>query len=319
MSNELILQKADLALTDLATAGRLNPEQSDSFIRKLQVQPTLLNQVRTVAMNSPQMKINKIGFGTRIMRKAISTTPLHADQRVKPDLSKIELNSKELICEVHLPYDVVEDNIERGQINFGGANSNSGPVSGGIKETIVDMIVERAAVDLEDLAINGDTAVTDNATWLMDAADGFLKLCQANDVDHSAVINRQMFKKGLKSMPKQYLRELGSMRHFVSIAQELEYRDAFASRETAGGDRRAEGNSPIGAFGVRIEPVALMPEENGLLVNPRNLIWGIQRDISIEVGKDIRSRVFIVVLTMRCDFQVEEVDAVVQYKNITSV
>ena len=83
MTNQEVIQKADLALSDLETAGKLNPEQTDRFIRTLIDQPTLLNAVRTVAMGAPQMKINKIGFGTRILRPAVSATPLSAADRVE--------------------------------------------------------------------------------------------------------------------------------------------------------------------------------------------------------------------------------------------
>ena len=70
-SNQEIVKKADIALSDLATAGRLSVDQTDRFIRTLIDQPTLLNSVRTVAMGTPEMKINKIGFGSRILRPAV--------------------------------------------------------------------------------------------------------------------------------------------------------------------------------------------------------------------------------------------------------
>ena len=86
MTNQEVIQKADLALSDLETAGKLNPEQTDRFIRTLIDQPTLLAAVRTVAMGAPQMKINKIGFGTRILHPAVSAIPLPPELRSKPDL-----------------------------------------------------------------------------------------------------------------------------------------------------------------------------------------------------------------------------------------
>jgi len=59
-----------------------------------------------------------------------------------------------------------------------------------------------------------------------------------------------------------------------------------------------------------------MPAANGLLTDPKNLIFGIQRQIHIETDKDIRSREYIIVLTARVDFQIEEEEAVVKYTNI---
>ena len=46
----------------------LNPEQGAAFIRKLIKQPTLIRVCRVVEMIAPIRKINKIGFGSRILR-----------------------------------------------------------------------------------------------------------------------------------------------------------------------------------------------------------------------------------------------------------
>jgi hypothetical protein len=146
------VQKADMALSDLVSnGGLLNPEQTDTFIRTLINSPTMLNAARVVTMRAPQKKINKIGFGSRVLRKAVSATPLTSGQRVKPDLGQITLNTKEVIAEVRLPYDVLEDNIEGGNIN---AAADSSP--GGLHATVVTLLAERAALDLEELAILGD-------------------------------------------------------------------------------------------------------------------------------------------------------------------
>ena len=174
MNNQEIIRKADLALSDLATAGKLNPEQTDRFVRTLIDTPTILKQVRTVTMRGPQMKINKIGFGSRILRPAVSSTALAANQRVKPDLGQVVLNTEEVIAEIQLPYDVIEDNIERG--NVGVANEAG---AGGLHQTIVDLIAERAALDLEELGLQGDTGSADDYLAL---CNGYLKLATANGV-----------------------------------------------------------------------------------------------------------------------------------------
>ena len=61
-----------------------------------------------------------------------------------------------------------------------------------------------------------------------------------------------------------------------------------------------------------------MPESKGLFTDPLNLIFGIQRQVSMEFDKDITSRVYIIVLTCRIDFQIEEAEALVEYENIAS-
>ena len=78
-----IIEKADLAVGQMVTdGGYLNPEQSDSFYRKLIDEPTLISRVRTVQMNSPKMNIDTIGFGSRILRAAPSSgTALASDRK----------------------------------------------------------------------------------------------------------------------------------------------------------------------------------------------------------------------------------------------
>jgi hypothetical protein len=309
MDNKEIIKKADIALSDLATAGRLNPEQTNQFIRTLIDQPTLLAGVRTVAMGAPEMKINKIGFGSRILRAGVESTSLSQSDRSKPDLGQVKLTTSEVIAEIRIPYDVIEDNIEKGNVD---TPLQTG--AGGIHQTIVDLIAERAALDLEELAIRGDKSSSDSYLALQ---DGYLKLATANVANINGVFDKNAAKSALKTMPTRYLRNRGALKHIVSVDQETELRDQFAGRIGALGDSNITGNLPISLFGSNVMPVPLMPGNSGLFTDPMNLIFGIQRNIQIEYTKDITARVFIIVLTARVSYQIEEVNAVVQYTGLT--
>jgi Phage capsid family len=310
-SNEDLIKKADLALSDLSTGGGLlNPEQTDRFIRTLIDTPTLLSRARIVTMNAPQRKINKIGFGSRILRVAVSATPLSAADRAKPDLSKVELNTKEVIATVYIPYDVIEDNIEGGNITV---PPTSG--AGGLHDTIVTLMAERAATDLEELAIMGDSASADPYLALQ---DGFLKLSTANVVAAGGPMSKTVLKAAVKAMPDKYLRNRAELTHFVSVDNETEYRDTYANRQTALGDSMLQGTSPIYAYGSQVVGVPLMPQTYDLFTNPMNLIFGFQRRITIEYDKDIEARIFKIVLTARVAMAIEEINAVVKVTGITA-
>jgi len=318
-ANETLLQKADWAIGDLtANSGLLNPEQANAFIRKLLIQPTLLAQARRVVMNAPTRKINKIQFASRIL-KAGYTAGLSRTlddtanrERSKVTTEQIELNTKEVIAEVRLPYEVIEDNLERG--NIGLSRDGGGASSGGIVSTIMDLIAERAALDLEELAILGDTGSADPYLAL---TDGYLARFTSNVVDAGgANISRTIMKNGSKTMPTQYRRQRSQMRHYLSTEQEIEYRDTLANRETSFGDGQHQSVSTVWAAGTPVEGVGLMPGAQGLLTHPLNLIFGIQRQIHIESDKDIQAREYIIVLTARVDMQVEEELAGVKYANL---
>ena len=331
-SNNSLLRKADLAIGELqSNGGVLNPEQGAAFIRKLIKQPTLIRVCRVVEMIAPIRKINKIGFGSRILRAATSAVALTAsgsngtalDGRAQPTTSQVELQTKEQIAQVNIPYDVMEDNIERATTATNEL-PNTGPA--GLRQTIIDLIAERAALDMEELGLLSYLSYTNNAdgddqAYLSQFA-GWLNLAQTQgnvyDVN-GASVSKSMFKEGLKSMPSQYQRNKAALNHFVSVNNETEYRDTLADRGTALGDQMTQGTSAAYAFGSPVTPVALMPETGGIYTDPLNLIFGIQRQVSMEFDKDITARVYMIVLTARIAFQIEESDAIVAYENIATI
>ena len=329
MTNSELLRKADLALGDLsANGGVLTDEQANQFIRKLIEEPTLLRQVRTFEMRSPQRQINKVQFGTRILRKAIQGAALLASggdenlgtgDRAKPTTEQVLLTTKEYIAEVRIPYDVMEDNIERGNLGTDSDGGAGTPMSGGFRDTIVTLIAERVSLDLEELAIRGDTTIPAATDAYLNTVDGYLRISETegnvNDAA-GASITKEIFRDAMKAMPDQYLRNLPALRHFVSVDNEIEFRDTLSNRPTGIGDALIDGTRPVNAYGVPVEGVSLMPEAKALTTNPRNLIMGIQREVMMEFDKNISNRVYIIVLTVRLDFKIEEQDATVATTNL---
>jgi hypothetical protein len=317
-TNKELLAKADMVVADLSNnGGLLNPEQANAFIRKLLIQPTLLAQCRKVLMLSPTRKINKIQFASRILHSAAADAPvgsaLSSGNRSKPTTEQITLTTSEVIAEVRIPYDVIEDNIEGG--NIGNKQDVGGTAaSGGIRDTIMTLIAQRAALDLEELALLGDTTSGDTYLAMM---DGFIKQISSNTVDAGgSVISRTILKNGMKTMPVQYRRNRASMKHFLSTENEIEYRDTLANRETSYGDALVQGVQPVYGSGAPVEGVGLMPASKGILTDPMNFIFGVQRDISVETDKDIKARQYIIVLTARIALKIEEELATVKYVNL---
>lgn len=315
LTNQELARRADVVLADLnANGGLLLPEQADTFLDIVMEQPTILRQVRQIRMNAPQRKINKIGFATRILKAAPQgTTPYQQDNAVnnrhlaaadrsKPTPSQIQLDTKEVIAEVRLPYEVLEDNIE-GQ---------------SFESHLMRLIAERAAIDFEEFALYADTGSGDAFLALQ---DGYFKRITGHVVNNaSAGINGAMFQAGMLAMPQKYLRNVATMKHIVSVANTIKYRGKVAERATGLGDSMLTAGGPIYAYGVPVESAPMIAAQGtgnvGLFLNPQNLIFGIQRQIQVETDKDIRAREIIVVLTARVALQIEETDACVKYTNI---
>lgn len=315
LSNQELAKRADLVIADLeANGGLLDAEQSKVFIDEVLDQPTILKQVRQVRMSSPEVKINRIGFANRILKAAPQgDTPYEKDNgtndrylaaadRSKPTTRQIKLNSSEMMAEIRLPYELLEDNIE----------------GKSFEAHVMGLIAERAAVDLEEWALWADTGSSDEMLALQ---DGYLKRVYSNVVNNaSAGVSPDLFTQGLLAMPQRYLRNLPQMKHFVSIANTIRYRSKVAERSTGYGDSMLTTQAPIFAAGVPLEGAPMLAAQGngsvGLLTHPKNLVFGIRRDISVETDKDIRSREIIIVLTLRAALGIEEETATVKYTNI---
>jgi HK97 family phage major capsid protein len=298
--------KADIALTDLNTnGGLLQPEQNDVFFRKLLDEPTLLNQVRSIQMNAPQQDINKIGIGTRVFHGAgnsgngasglndanVNGRVLAAAKRTSVTTSKISMNSTEVIAEVRIPYEVLEDNLERG----------------GLQDTILALVAQRGALDFETLLISGDKTINSATDDLLCLQNGILKGFTSNVVDAAGeTLSLGLWNRLKKALPTAYRRNLQAMRFFSSMDKESDWRVTMAGRPGALGDSIATGGGPVPALGVQVAPAALMPDANIIFTDPKNIIWGLQRNVRIETDKDIRSREVIFVITARVAINIEE-------------
>lgn len=300
MSNQSIIEKAAMTLSDLSTGGLMNTQQFNTFYRKMIDAPTILRDARNVPMQSDSMKIEKIGFGARVLKPGVEATPLADEDRSKPTTSTITLNAKEVIAEVNISYDTLENNIE----------------GAGIQDTIMSLLAERVALDMEELIVNGDTASVDTYLKLV---NGIRKQATSHVVDFaSAALDRTAFKKGYAAVPAKYLRNPQDWRFYTSHITELDWKDQVAARQTALGDTALQGGLST-AYGVPVKGIAMLqPYDNGsakmvsdaVLTVPRNIVVGFSRNVRVEVDKDIRSRLFIIVLTAKLDVLFEEEDAV---------
>ena len=350
-SNKNLIEKADLTMLNIeANGGELNREQAARFVRKVIDMPTILRDVRVVEMRSPEQEINKIGFGRRILRPGVqgreNSTRLPDGDRARPTTEQVLLRTKEVIGEVHLPYQVFEDTIERGNIGMDRDGGGGTPAGGGIADTIVELIGERVALDLEELAVNGDEGLTlatagttndlfqnrdilgttgnpaDNddhvtARNYLAMQNGWLKLATENHVSVNTKFTKDVGADGIRAMPNRYKYELGMMRNYVAPNVEIDYRQSLTDRATVLGDQSIDSQTTVArAMGVPLSSVNTMPPAQGLLCNPKNLIFGIQRRVTMEFDKDIRARLWIIVVTARVDFQIEETESIVKYTDI---
>jgi HK97 family phage major capsid protein len=306
-SNRTLLEKADLALADLTTGGgMLLPDQAKRFMRMLTVQSKLLGMVTFVPMNSPKQQYPRIKLGGRILRPGREGTAVATVDRVKPDLSFIELDAKLFKGEVRLTDEVLEDNIERGDL----------------RQTVMELIADGVARDMEEIAILGNTTSPDPFLAVM---DGLLVQVRSHVVDAAGgPVAKQLFTDMLKAMPAEHLRDKSVMRFLSSIDVDSNYRNLLADRATAAGDKFLETDAPIVVSGVPLAPIPLFPENLGpqnnqsaiILTNPKNVYVGMWRQIRIESARDISEGALKVVVTVRFDVRLSDEHATTKSINV---
>lgn len=310
---DTVVKYADLAVSNLtAGGGKLQDDQADTFYRKVFDRTGLIGDVRTVQMNSDTMNINKIGLANRILRVAPTGTPpyladdatnsrnLPAADRFNPQFEQVVLTVKEYMAEIHLTDDVIENNLEKDNL----------------ENIILDMAATRLALDLEEALIVGDTANVALAPELR-LQDGVLKRVTSNVVDHlGAAQDLALYANIQKALPTKYLRNLANMKYYVHNHTELEWREYLATRETSLGDQTHVSNRSVAALGTTFNTVPNMPKETILFTDPKNILVGLQRNMRLEYERFPRSRMNAFIFTFKAGFQLEEEEAMVKAINV---
>lgn len=303
MDNQTILQKADLALSDLTSSGGILVDaQAQKFIRLLIKESRIMQLATVVPMRAQKQLIEKTRFGSRVLRAGAEATALPAGDRAKPDLSKVELDAKLFKAEVRLDNEVLEDSIEQGQL----------------KQTVMEMMGDAISRDMDEVIVQGDTASSD--TFLAQF-DGMIKAATSNVVVAGGVnLHKGVLRDCLKTMPSEYLRNKAMMRYLTSVDAEIDYRDSISDRATQSGDDALKNAAPVGYSGIPVVDVPMFPENLGgsnnetdvIFTDPKNIQVGVWRKITIETDKDISQGVMIIVASLRFDFKYAQELAVVK-------
>lgn len=336
-SQEEILSKADEVTTSVVgndSGGLLKPAQSNRFLDFVIDQSVLMQNARVVRMRTPQMEIDKVSVGTRLLAKATEATDTGANSPVT--FSKVSISTVKLRLDWALSTESLEDNIE-------GAS---------LEDHIAQIMARQTANDMDDLLINGNTS---SGNSLLKALDGFIKLAKANGhvVDEGGNnISRATYDRILRNMPTKYLQRRNELRFFSGsgLVQDTAFSiqnpnsataataGAPAPGSTAGdasffnGSIRANGGAGatgLSPFGIPLVEIPLMPEtvagdysptsgSHGYveLTFPNNRIIGIHRDITVYRQFKPKTDTIEYTQYMRVGSNIENEDSYVIGKNV---
>jgi HK97 family phage major capsid protein len=310
LSIDQILEKAFTA-GDLTAGGLLNPEQSASFVQGIIDNAVILPLCRREPMRASVRQIDKITYTGNVLQKppAVGTAPSTTS---KPITSKVSLTAQEAILAVDIGYDALEDSIE----------------GSSLFDTIMALTNKKVALEMDTLILHGDTA--GGTADYLEILNGVFKQITSHVVaGGSAVLTKTQLFNAYKAMPGKYIDQEANFSFFVSHLARLDYINSLAAVAVDQAFVRylIDGNKP--AFqGIEVKKVGAIqtynitggsPAVNGskaLFINPKNIIWGVHRDITYEFDRQPRKRIIEVTMTMKVDVKLEEEDAAVKVNAI---
>ena len=313
--------------SEAGNGGLLNPEQSARFLDYM-FDATVIGKVaRTVRMKSDTAEIDRMSVGEKLMKLATEGDDTAANNAVT--FSKISLTTKKLRMDWELSTESLEDNIE-------GAD---------LEDHIARLMATQAGNDIEDVILNGNTALTTDA--LYKSFDGVVKKAKASGrvVDAAgAAVSREVFNKALKAMPRKYKQRRGDLRFLAgsNLIQDFLYANSIGTNQTIPQDIASSvirgGVAPLGgpagyvapfAFGIPIVEVPLLNEtQTGdyttptgshgdiHLSFPNNVVIGVKRDVTVYRFFWPRKDSIEYTLYTRVGVQIEQPDAWVVVKNV---
>ena len=328
----------------------LTAEEADRFIDYMVDQSILKKNARVVRMNKPTQNIRAMGFGNDRFLKPAATFS-SADYKKEWVHGKIELVTKKLRGAVAIFDDDLEDNIEQAAfkthimqlVALKIANEleeiawiSDTHALGGFAATDARSLFDgwRYIITHSQAAQTYYNDVTGAATILTAGAGGSFVLSGTKIAEQnaSAPYNWEFkYSKMLKSLPSAYKTAgLAKLRFWHSDLVSQDYVDSLAARSTILGDQAILGKGPLQYGTVPLVDCPLMPatlDGNGklgagsftdtLLTPAENLIVGIQRDITIESQREAADEATYWFYSLRADFKIENVNAVVLTKGMT--
>lgn len=298
--NRTLIEKADLAIADLTSGGKLQPQQTDAFFRILIKKAVLMNQITVTPMRGPQERRDKTRFGGRVLKPGTEAQALPLAQRSKPDLSFIQLSANLVKAEARISDEVLEDQIERGAF----------------QQTLIELLAAAVARDIDFLISQGDTTSGDALLAVM---DGFIKQATTNVVNGGGVkLSKEVLRDMLKTMPDEFVSD--TMTYFVNRQSKIDYKDSLANRGTPMGDMQLATRSDVTYQDYPLVAIPEFPNNLGggtnetrvILTDPTNMVLGLLRDVKLKTGEDISAGQLIVVVTMRMDVKYMHEPAVVK-------
>jgi hypothetical protein len=307
------------AAPDGHRSGLLAPELAERFIDYTVDATVLGGQVRVERLKSDTAELDKIGVGTRLLRRA--TQAVDDGRNVGVAFGKVSLTTTKYRLDWELSTESLED----------------GKEGAALEDHIARMFATQVGTDLEDMGINGDTTKNDDP--FLGGQDGWSRFAhlQGRVIDAGgSVVDRDIFHKALKTMPQKYLQRRGDLKFFLGANAIQDYvyglqmkANDFMVPDAVVAQNFSNFDSMGRIFGIPTQVVPLFDEAKTgdysgatgehsdiWLTFPKNLIWAIKREIVVYREFVAKKDAIEYTLYTRVGTAIENGDAFVVVKNV---
>jgi len=268
-----LLKKLDTKLEKMTTTdftggvGLLPTKVADKFINFIFDESKLKNMCTQLKLDVPKKEIDILDLTDQVISPQVENTSNPTSDLIDPTTSKIEIDTVNLTAIWDMSFDVLEENIEKG--NF--------------EKTFYKELSKKMANNLEDFHLNGDDTIVpaDRRENVLALQDGWLKRIAAGGntfvVPAGNPLQLAAFDRLQMALPEKYKLNRDKLKYFVNPVNEQNYRSSLVQRETNYGDEILKGNKNISVFGSEVSPVTYMPEGTAVFAQANNLISAIFR------------------------------------------
>lgn len=340
---EKVISTSSIGADSTNGGGLLTPAQSGTFIDYMWDATTLGAQVRTIAMAADEVELDRMAIGERLVR--VATEAVDDGVNAAVAFSKVSLGTVKFRMDWELSSESLEDGLEGEALEDHIARLMAAQAANDLEDL---------AINGDTQGHQGDALLKGFDGWRKRLFFGGTVL-DANSItlpDGTADsgLHRGTFNSALRAMPRKFMGRRGALRFYTAagLLQDYMYSAQFVESLQGGfatgqGAQPGSANdnpgpnagwSPTSPYGVRASEVPLFPEYDvdldgsGVgtttgkgsdlwLVDPKNLIWGVRRQI--QVFREFKPKKDAIEYTMytRVGANVENPQASVVVKNVT--
>lgn len=293
----------------------LNEEQFAQFMRAAIINQTILNDASFRRMNSMSQVVSSTKIVGRVLQNGYKANGDTQNQLTAATIGfgKAELIATKLKALTSILDDDKEDNIEREQF----------------EQTLLTMMGEAVGIDLEAVAVFGDTTYksSGNPDPLFSTIDGWLTTATTtiNTTNEDFDLTKgiiDMFDAMISKMPVAY-RQANLMKDLVFyVPYEVynAYRNFLIDRETGLGDTSLLNAQELSYKGIPIKYAPVLDAVDGrtvhgavpsILTVPEFLWYGVYKDLSVEPKRIVEDEETEYYYRIRCDASLQWNDAII--------